>query len=166
MLFEKGRNVRETPCIGPSRMNESLTYRGQFLVLKFIFSKAMNSMRSHRVKWPSNLDSVILKIYNSFAFWVLHECPSFHHFFESRNEMRPGWFKSTPDSDLETPKKYRNFFLVWWTRPFFSCACVIILHTYPNHLSPETYLLEFSYFWKATFFVLKWYSNTMAMGCF
>ncbi|XP_071578074.1 cytochrome P450 3A19-like [Temnothorax nylanderi] len=41
--------------------------------------------------------------------------------------MRSDRVKPTPDSDSATPKTYRNVCLVWWTRPFFSCACVITL---------------------------------------
>ena len=54
-----------------------------------------------------------------------HDCFNFYHFFEVRNEMRPNRVEPIPDSDSVTPKTHRNVYLVWWTRPFFSCDHVI-----------------------------------------
>ena len=53
-----------------------------------------------------------------------YECPNFQHFFEIRNEMRPDWVKQTADSDSVIAERYRNVYLVWWTRTFFLvCLC-------------------------------------------
>ena len=80
----------------------------------------------------------------AFISGFFYECFNFHHFFEVRNEMRPGRVKPTPKSDSATPKTYRNFSVVWWTRPFF-CVPVQLIEIYEHY---KKLILEFLIFLK------------------